>query len=78
MTHLTLTGVKFALLSVKAGMVSLLTNLEVLPCPASPHPLPLDPRVLTLQPKDGVFVNLRPIELQKTVEHETIIYGATA
>ncbi|KAG7170940.1 cytochrome P450 6j1-like [Homarus americanus] len=69
-------GMRFALLSVKVGLVSLLSNLEVQPCPSSPHPLPLDPRVLTLQPKDGVYVNLKSINLREAVEQEMIVYEA--
>ncbi|XP_045585081.1 cytochrome P450 6j1 [Procambarus clarkii] len=67
-------GMRFALLGVKAGLVSLLSGLEVRPCPSSPYPVPLDPRVLTLQPKDGVYVDLQPVELTQAVEREAIKY----
>lgn len=63
-------GVRFAQVVVKAGLVALLSGADVLPNPTSPHPAVLDPRVLTLQPKDGLYVNLIPTSLPALLQKE--------
>ena len=63
-------GVRFAQVVVKAGLVALLSGADVRPNPSSPYPAVLDPRVLTLQPKDGLYVNLKPTPLPDLLEKE--------
>ncbi|XP_042862277.1 probable cytochrome P450 6a13 isoform X2 [Penaeus japonicus] len=55
-------GLRFALLGIKVGLLHLLTAMEVKQSSSSVYPVPLDPKVLTLQPKDGIYVDLKPLE----------------
>ncbi|XP_068224105.1 probable cytochrome P450 6a13 isoform X2 [Palaemon carinicauda] len=67
-------GIKFSLLSVKIGLVHLLTSMKLLVAKESRHPIALNPRVLTLQPKDGVFINFVPCSFEETLREETMLY----
>ena len=64
------------MLSVKMGLFHLLTNMQITPSPKSDHPLALDPRVLTLQPKDGVYVKFNALEegIHTAVTRELVQY----
>lgn len=67
-------GLRFAMLSVKIGLVHLLTSMKLLPSKESRHPIPLNPRVLTLKPKDGVYINFVESSFEETLEEEIALY----
>lgn len=63
-------GVRFAQVVVKAALAALLSGADVIPSPASPYPTVLDPRVLTLQPKNGLYVSFKPSPLPDMLKRE--------
>lgn len=74
------TGLRFALLGIKVGLLHLLTSMEVRESPSSIYPVPLDPKVLTLQPKDGIYVDLKPLEagIDGTIKEEMVKYPSSS
>ncbi|KAK7060083.1 hypothetical protein SK128_004423 [Halocaridina rubra] len=71
-------GLRFAMLSVKIGLMHLLTSMRLRPSEKSAYPVVLDPRVLTLQPKDGVYVNFDECDLKETILGESTTYPPTS
>ncbi|XP_069970358.1 probable cytochrome P450 6a13 [Penaeus vannamei] len=73
-------GLRFALLGIKVGLLHLLTSMEVRESPSSIYPVPLDPKVLTLQPKDGIYVDLKPLEagIDGTIKEEMVKYPSSS
>lgn len=63
-------GIRFAQVAVKAGLVTLLSGADILPNHTSPYPVTLDPRILTLQPKGGLYINFKPTPLQVLLREE--------
>lgn len=71
-------GLRFATLSVKIGLLHLLTSMKLQPTDKSPYPPELDPRVLSLQPKDGVLINFVECDLKETLQKEALAYPPTS
>nr|XP_027234900.1 uncharacterized protein LOC113826228 [Penaeus vannamei] len=72
--------IKIRLAGIKVGLLHLLTSMEVRESPSSIYPVPLDPKVLTLQPKDGIYVDLKPLEagIDGTIKEEMVKYPSSS
>ncbi|CAL4111264.1 unnamed protein product, partial [Meganyctiphanes norvegica] len=72
-------GFRFAMVTIKVGLAHLLLNMQVDTCERTLDPLPLDPKVLTLQPKDGVYIALNTFNkgVETHISEELVKYPPT-
>lgn len=61
-------GVKFAMMQVRVGLISLLRNFKFSPCSRTLIPLQFESKEFVLTPKNGIWLNLCKIN----VNHEYI------
>lgn len=57
-------GVKFGMMQARVGLISLLRSFEFSPCAKTLTPLQFEPKELILTPKNGMWLNLRKINLK--------------
>lgn len=56
-------GLRFGLMQTRVGLAAILKNFEFSPCSKSSNPLVLCPKPLILTPENGLWLNIKKIEI---------------
>lgn len=58
-------ALRFGMMQTRIGLITLLSNFEFSPCSQTPIPMTFSSSPIVLSPKDGVYLNVRPINAEK-------------